>query len=231
MRSWLHLSFGIIVLVIWAEGSLAQSESAGIVTRLRGEAFVERNLIRFELHEGSEIFSDDVAITGDSARLEISLNDNSVLTLGDQSTLIIRDFVYDPDTKMGNAFFVLTRGVLRTISGEIAYSQKDNFLVKTTVATIGIRGTDFFVGIIEGKLRVVLLAGTGIYVENASGRVEITEIGSGTTIFIPATAPGESIEMKLREMPETDRLRKLAPNEPAMVHSELLSIILGSVAF
>lgn len=67
---------------------------------------------------------------------------------------------------------------------------------------IGIRGTDFWGGLslTPDALEVVMLEGKGVYVRNASGRTELQEAGSGTTVTAgnaptaPASWPAEKVQ-------------------------------------
>lgn len=56
-----------------------------------------------------------------------------------------------PAAGSGKAFFKLVKGGFRAISGLIGKKDKQDYLVRTTVATIGIRGTDYVAEICNGE--------------------------------------------------------------------------------
>ena len=56
-----------------------------------------------------------------------------------------------PATGSGKAFFKLVKGGFRAISGLIGKQDAQDYLVRTTVATIGIRGTDYVAEICSGQ--------------------------------------------------------------------------------
>jgi hypothetical protein len=58
------------------------------------------------------------------------------------------------------------------------------------VATIGVRGTDFWggFGLSDQGLDVLMLEGRGVYVQSEVGIVELDKPGLGTTVM-PAEAP------------------------------------------
>ena len=64
-----------------------------------------------------------------------------------------------------------------------------SFVVQTDTATIGIRGTTFWGGSLDGEFEVALLDGKGVYVETKAGRVDLTVKGDGTLIRDADTAP------------------------------------------
>jgi hypothetical protein len=65
-------------------------------------------------------------------------------------------------------------------AGAISQEDKTAFAVRTPVATIGIRGTEFWGGEIDGSFSVLVLKGR-VMVENAAGSVEVPE-GQGVSI-------------------------------------------------
>ena len=81
-------------------------------------------------------------------------------------------------------------GALLAASGQIAKLGEGRMMVATEVATIGIRGTTVWGGVIDGQWGVVLLEGAGVSVENRAGRVELTEADSGTAIKSAGQGPG-----------------------------------------
>ncbi|AXQ29675.1 hypothetical protein D0B54_13735 [Solimonas sp. K1W22B-7] len=56
-----------------------------------------------------------------------------------------------PRPGSGKAFFKLVRGGFRAISGLVGKQDKQDYLVRTTVATIGIRGTDYVAELCSGE--------------------------------------------------------------------------------
>lgn len=57
----------------------------------------------------------------------------------------------DKPAGSGKAFFKLVKGGFRAISGLIGKQDAQDYLVRTTVATIGIRGTDYVAEICSGQ--------------------------------------------------------------------------------
>jgi hypothetical protein len=62
--------------------------------------------------------------------------------------------------------------------------------VTTPVATVGIRGTDFWGGPIDDQFGVLLIEGA-VSVSNAAGEQVLDTPGEGTNIAAPGAAPGE----------------------------------------
>ncbi|MDA0262475.1 MAG: FecR family protein, partial [Proteobacteria bacterium] len=137
------------------------------------------------LSRDSLIFLNDSVETGPASRAELALTDQSRLILGEEAQIVIDEFVAGSG---GSTVFKILRGALRYTSGLATPSH--GIALVTPVATIGIRGTDFWFGPIEGAFGVVLLDGI-VEVTNQAGTVVLDEPGEGTLIFGANIAPGE----------------------------------------
>lgn len=76
--------------------------------------------------------------TGPNQTLHVLFSDQSALTVGPNSEITIAEYRYDPKAKDGNILVDLTKGLLRVVGGAI--SKKNETVVRTSTATIGIRG-------------------------------------------------------------------------------------------
>jgi hypothetical protein len=183
-----------LTLLLFAAGGLTTANSAaaaeaGHVTRLRGEASVTSAGAKHDLSEGAALMEGDRITTGHDTRLELTLGDGTVVKLGDDSDLTIDAFLYDPAANKGNAALRLTAGVFRAVSGGIAKLPGEPLRVTTPVATIGIRGTDFWGRQTERTLLLALLGGRAVFVETKAGHVEVTQQNFATQVSAPGAAP------------------------------------------
>jgi hypothetical protein len=76
---------------------------------------------------------------------------------------------------------------LRFVSG--LTGQSPDISIRTPVATIGVRGTDFWAGPIDGALGVLLIEGE-VSVTNIAGEAVLDAPGEGTNVAGPDVAPG-----------------------------------------
>ncbi len=163
--------------------SAADAPVAGRVSQLQGAAFANHRDSSDNLYKGRPVSVGDHIVTGHNARVLLRMVDGTMLTLGADTEFVISAYHYSKKAKQGSATLELITGVFRAVTGAIGKLKERDFKVRTSVATIGIRGTDFWGGFYFSKaLDVALLDGKGIYVENTAGRVEVTSIGDGTTI-------------------------------------------------
>lgn len=171
--------------------TLAQDITVGHISRLIGNANIVGNNQTERLAVTlAPIYKGDIINTETNARLELHFQDDSVITLGENTNFKINDYRYAPKKNFGRAIFKLFKGVFRAVSGAISNVNHPVFEVRTSYATIGIRGTDFWGGFhFDNNLDVVLLDGRSVYVRNKMGMVELTSIGGGTTINNPDSLP------------------------------------------
>ena len=93
----------------------------------------------------SPIYMGDVISTAAKSKLQILFEDDSIISQGERSEMIIDEYVYSPNDKDNNSStFSLVKGAFRVITGQITKLNPNRFKVKTKLATIGIRGCDLY---------------------------------------------------------------------------------------
>lgn len=183
----------LISLLFVPMTSATELHIAGTVQKIRGAAFANHEASR-GLNIGTPIMIGDHIVTGHDTRVALEMNDGAILTLGADTEFVINDYRYSQKLQQGSASMELLKGAFRAVTGAIGKLKEQDFKIKTKVAVIGIRGTDFWGGFYFSQaLDVALLDGKGIYVENAAGKVEVATQGDGTTIQSNSDAPSAPI--------------------------------------
>jgi hypothetical protein len=164
--------------------------SIGIVTRSVGYPEVLRKQRTYILASQSRLYAEDVIQTDKNSRLKITMNDGTTFALGPNSDFVIHRYEYDVQLNTPVAQMTFTRGSVRTKTAKIMEATEPKFEIRTPLAVIGVRGTDFWSGFLFGKktLDVAMIKGKGIYVENELGSVDLYQDGWGTTV-IDGSAP------------------------------------------
>ena len=114
----------------------------GTVMVVKGQAQVNRSEQVVDIKSGMKLLTADEIVTKAKSRVQVVLVDNTVITIGANSSFKFNDISFDgsPDSK---ADMKAGRGFFRCVTGEIGKIAPERFKVKTASATIGIRGTDF----------------------------------------------------------------------------------------
>ena len=128
----------LLFLAIQAQANI------GSVTDFTGSAAIERDE-GFEIYDvekdlGVEMM--DVVATA-MGKVRIEFLDETLVDVTEHSRLIIDDFVYDPDTGEGSLGLKASLGTIRYASGKIAKNSRQNVVITTPSAVIGVNGTDF----------------------------------------------------------------------------------------
>ena len=135
MYKWLLIA---LPLVAYAE--------VGSITELRGIGEVLRqgsdNLLEAELQ--LDIASMDNIRTG-NGRLAVTFVDDSVVTLTERSSIVIDEYIFDPDPSKSHLALNMTSGTARFLTGALGRIKKDNVSIRTPVAPIALRPAPAFI--------------------------------------------------------------------------------------
>lgn len=132
-------------LAMLAAGPAAAAEPAGIVKRVAGSVTLQRGGETLAVAPGLAVEVGDRLVTGADGAVGVTLADDSRLTAGPASTLVISAFRFEPTTQDGSWLATLARGTLHVVTGLVARSQPQNVQVRTPTAVMGVRGTEFIV--------------------------------------------------------------------------------------
>jgi hypothetical protein len=185
-------------VIAYSAGAGNVDFSAGNVTAVNA-AGVQRPLTK-----GTEISNGDTIRTGEGGRAQVRFSDGAMVSLQPQTEFRVDNYQYasKPD---GNekGFFSLLKGGMRTITGLIGRSNRDNYKVSTTVATIGIRGTEYTGSLNPDTGELIVNTGEGLVeVCNGAGCMLLASGESGI-VSGPSSTPRR-----------TDSRPQLSPAQP-----------------
>jgi hypothetical protein len=179
----------VAVLLALPCGEAAAQEAIGTVSRIQGEASGTLGGATRPVVANASVFLDEVLSTGEAARLEVTFTDSTRLTLGEKATLTLGTYVFNPAARRRTIQFALV-GAVRFVSGKLSKLVSSRVSLTTPVASVGIRGTDFFAGPIDDQALGVLLIEGAVSVSNAAGQRLLNRPGQGTNIAAPGAPPG-----------------------------------------
>ena len=185
---WIHISLSVLFLS-FAGGQLAAQETIGTVNRIQGAASATRGGATRPLGLNASVAHNETISTGPAARVEVVFKDDTRLTLGENAKLTLDRYVFDPAGGRGSLRFKAV-GAFRFLSGQLSKLARSDVTVATPIATIGIRGTEFWGGPIDGQPLGVFLIDGAVRVSNARGSRILNRSGQGTNIPRVGAAPG-----------------------------------------
>ena len=180
-----------LTILLFSNTQVFSKDMIGIVAVGIGKI---SNQLNESLITGSKIYFGDSIITEAASTAQILLMDQTTLTIGESSELVIDEFVYDPQTKIGKIISSVKIGTVKIITGEISKTNPDNLEIKTPTGSIGARGTEFAVVTESDTKSTVVLLGPGVNntlgmvpgnlrVTDGNINIDITQPGFQTVVF------------------------------------------------
>ena len=134
-------------------GTAVAGETIGVVRTVAGDAAVTREGKPLPAAPGLKIMVGDILVTGPDGSLGVILRDDSSLSVGPGSRLVLRSFRFSPSEGTFDLVARITRGTMAYLSGLIGKLAPEKARFETPTATIGIRGTRFAVKVGEPSSR------------------------------------------------------------------------------
>lgn len=122
--------------------TMATYANIGTIMALTGKADVIRDTKTLKASSGMDLQQGDEIVTQLKTKVQVLLNDDTAITIGPKSSFSFVDYLYD-GSKNSRLTMQSTRGFFRSVTGKIGKLAPERFKVKTNIATIGVRGTDF----------------------------------------------------------------------------------------
>lgn len=138
-------------LAAFAAFSVQAGEVAGMIKTSKGQVAIERNGQKLVAVVGTPIeVGDKVRTAGDSA-VGVTLRDNTLLSAGPNSLIVIDKFVFDNKTQDGSMSIAIRKGTLSVATGKIAKRTPESVDFHTPTSVLGVRGTEFVIEVGEGR--------------------------------------------------------------------------------
>ena len=134
-------------------GTAPAGETIGVVRTTSGDATITRGNETLPAVPGLKILVGDTLGTGPDGSLGVILADDSSLSIGPGSRLVLQSFQFSPSEEKFDLVARITRGTMAYLSGLIGKLAPGNTRFETPTATIGIRGTRFAVKVGEPSSR------------------------------------------------------------------------------
>lgn len=214
-------------------------DNAGRAVFVRGLVSAKAGALQRSVNARDPIFRQDTVEAGAKSSARFVMRDKSMLALQPGTQISIAEYHFETgDPGSDRMVTGVVKGSLRALTGLVDKRNKEAVLLKTQIATIGVRGTairvEFFA---DGHQEVTFDIGKG-YVENLAGRVDVEEGFSARVLdantlpelFKKPLDPNDPVAhaRRLAEMSAADaeeeakRLAGLIPDEELIVLLGLL---------
>jgi hypothetical protein len=146
MRQKIRLGVIVLILAALMVPVTAQAAPVGHFSLVVGQVDLLKQgkipAIPAKIQDGVEI--GDVVRTKSKAKAQLTMVDNSVITLAPDSRLAIADYQYKPATEERRAVLRAFRGLIHTVVNRVIKTEEPDFIMETHTATIGVRGTNWY---------------------------------------------------------------------------------------
>jgi hypothetical protein len=151
MRKYTWAVFMIFCVAIPGFVKPVFANEVGIIKTVRGKVQIERGTNRLEAKVGDSVQENDRVGVQMGSSIGISLSDETLLSLGPNSAMVIDRYSFNQVTGEGQVETSILKGTCRYVTGLIGRLNPGAIKVTTPAATIGIRGTDFIVEVLDVK--------------------------------------------------------------------------------
>lgn len=194
--------FLVLLLLVLGAGVALAAVLAAKVILVTGDATATATSGEVRvLSRGVDLFEGDTVETQVKSYVKLRYTDGGAMLIRPSSRLKIAKYVA-PDPGEGSQVTELLKGGMRAVTGAITKKKPENWEMKTPVATIGVRGTDFVARYCNGDCTDLSEFGVpapadGLWVFVYEGRLEIcnnagciiVEAGQGAWVADADTMP------------------------------------------
>jgi hypothetical protein len=174
-----------LLMAALAAAPLMACAASGEFTFVTGDVTLTKaNGARMAAAKGTPVDPGDRITTGANAMAQLTMVDNARLSLRPSTQFQIDAYPQQRDSSEG-AILSLVKGTLRTFTGLLASGNRDKFVMKTRVATVGIRGSGNILYACEGQecdesVATGAQAQQGVTVNHTiEGSHSVTNVGQG----------------------------------------------------
>jgi hypothetical protein len=138
-----HCALFVLVILAALAGREAHAAISDQITIGNTRVVVRTVIGNFEgeirtLALEDDVYHNELIETEEDSATKLIFLDETTLTLGPDSSVVLDRFVFDPDPSRAAFVMTATKGIFRFTSGKLP---KNSYRLHTPAATIGIRGT------------------------------------------------------------------------------------------
>ena len=145
------LGFILTLLAISQPAVNADNSQVAQIKTVAGQAEIVRSGARIVARVGDLLYEKDTIETGPDGSIGITFIDNTVMSSGPDSQIVLEDYKFNSSNFKGSMLAYMNRGTVSMISGDIARSSPGAMKVKTPTAILGVRGTRFVIEVKDNR--------------------------------------------------------------------------------
>lgn len=132
--------FVLLMVLVLPGYSCAEGEIGSIKT-FKGDVLIVRDGAVLPVEVGAAVFQKDLLKTGTNGSMGVILKDDTTLSLGPDSELSLKEYVFEPKGSHFSVVLRILKGTFVYVSGVIGKLAPDSIRLETPDSTIAVRGT------------------------------------------------------------------------------------------
>src|SRR5688500_1001053 len=158
---------------------------------------VDRDGMGRPLAKGDVVREGELIRTGAQSHVQLRMRDDALLALRPDSRVRLHTYRFvEEGDDAGRASIEVLIGGLRSITGAIGRTEKQNYMIRGGKALIGVRGTDHETFVVAGLGTYNRVTTGGTYLESAGRRVDLDPTETGFA------GVGDGIPNRLERTPQ-----------------------------
>jgi len=166
-------------------------KQVGTVANSSGSVIaVDKRQVSRKLIKGKPVYLGDKVVTGEDGFVRLRMIDDAVLDLHCFSIMVIEEYALNTTNR--RSILNLLQGSLKKVTGQIGKLTEDVYELRTPVASVGVRGTEYALRVFQSKgCGGTIDADDGFYLEVIKGLVDVHNeagrqvIAKGETAYVP----------------------------------------------
>ena len=154
-----QLSAPVAVCIFASNVAVAETTTVGAIDKVQAQVNATQAGQTRALAVNSDVYFRDRCHNTEGARLQATLKDGTQLTLGENATLVVDEFIYDPFRSRGALLVRVIKGAFLFVGGRIEGVNGAKVQIQTPFAAIGVRGITVWGGPIDNGYGAVVLSG------------------------------------------------------------------------
>jgi hypothetical protein len=144
MMRYLRIVAGLLLLFS-TFGGTALAADVGSVKNCQGQAVILRGPERLPAEPGNRLMVMDTLQTGKDGAMGIILRDDTVISMGPDSEMVLAEFLFHPKEQQMGMLARFLRGTFTYLSGMIAKLDPESVKLETPVGMVAVRGTHLLI--------------------------------------------------------------------------------------
>jgi hypothetical protein len=204
-KGFITITCFCLILSLTGVVQAVNGKVAGKISTVKGEVLIfhKDDTKGIQAKPKDVLYQYDTIQTMKESRVQILMEDDSLINLGENAKIHLKEYLYAPEDNRRSAALDLLSGKGRFIVGKLFAGRDSKFQVNTSTSVIGVRDTHFIVWVVSPELTTVITIDGRIVAKNAEptlicestvGKDNSCQIASNKCPTTPTMIPAEEMQ-------------------------------------